>query len=52
MASYTISYTATTITFRATGLTAGDEIWFFVRPDPDDHTVDLLRVPAYCPAAL
>lgn len=41
MASYTISYTATTITFRATGLTAGDEIWFFVRPDPDDHTVSV-----------
>lgn len=35
MASYSISYTETSVTFRVTGLTAGDHLWFYVRLDPD-----------------
>lgn len=35
MASFSISYTATCITITVNGLTAGDEVRFFVRTDPD-----------------
>lgn len=35
MAAFSISYTATTVTVRVTGLTAGDELRFFVRLNPD-----------------
>ena len=35
MASYSISYTSTTITVRVTGLSVGDELLFFVRFDSD-----------------
>lgn len=39
MASFHIACTATSIVFQVTGLKNGDEVRFFVRPDPDDHVV-------------
>lgn len=39
MASFSVSYTSTTVTIEVSGLTAGDEVRFLVRPDPDNHVV-------------